>query len=231
MGDYVLYSQNYFGTEFTEKLPIFYIFFLIISLRFKVSEASAKGCSLSFKFPSSTNDSRCEGGDWGGFLSRNCCDTVFQNYLHALGIRANQTGLVYLNSSEQMSCLASMKTFKEDVFSCGIEKLTKGGGECSGYSVSDVKNKMGDDLRNLRENCELLNSGREWDPSCVSCVRSWEDIDRKQSVSVDSESLNVESYICKFAVLVSLTSGRIADQSSAKQVYKCLSHEKKYTSE
>ena len=131
-------------------------------------------------------------------------------------MRANKTGLIFLNFSEQTSCLASMKRFEEDIFICGIEKLTRGGGGCSDYSIADVANNLGDELRSLSENCKILSSDGV-DESCGSCVRSWNGIGGKHSKSTDAESM-----ICRFAVLVSLTSSMIGDEN-IKKIYECLS--------
>ena len=73
-----------------------------------------------------------------------------------LGKRANQIGQIFLNSTEQIDCLVSMKTIEGDVLNCGVEKLSSGAGRCSGYSVTDVENKLGNRLRTLGEDCKVL---------------------------------------------------------------------------
>lgn len=163
----------------------------------------------------STNSS-CEGGDWGGFLNKTCCTAAFHGYLYALGKRANKTGMIFLNSSEQTSCLASMKRLEKDVSSCGIEQLTRSSGGCSEYSIDDVAKNLGDKLESLSENCNSLSSDG-LDESCNSCSRSWNDIGWKHSKWTATESM-----ICRFAVLVSLTSSRIADENN-ERIYECLS--------
>ncbi|KAF8399276.1 hypothetical protein HHK36_015141 [Tetracentron sinense] len=181
-------------------------------------------CILKFQFPSFGNSSSCEGGgDWGGFLHNNCCGVAFPGYLYALSERANQTGQIYLNSTEQRNCLTSMKGFEGDVFGCGIEKLTSGGGGCSDFSVSDVVNQLGDGLRSLREDCKLLGSEVYWDRSCGACLRRWEEIRGPLSNSMDL--MKVEADICRFAVLVSLTSTNIEDISWVQRIYRCLREE------
>ncbi|KAK0596534.1 hypothetical protein LWI29_016574 [Acer saccharum] len=154
--------------------------------------------------------------------------TSFHRYLYALGHRTNQTGKIYLNSSEQSSCLASLKTLEGDGFGFGIEKLTSGAGGCSDYSVADVTNKLGDELRSLNENCKFMISNGEWNKTCGSCVRSWQGIRGPRSEFSDHESIENEADICRFAVMVTLTSSRMNDGIFAQNVYKCLAQENSY---
>ncbi|KAK4603721.1 hypothetical protein RGQ29_012296 [Quercus rubra] len=135
-----------------------------------------------------------EGGDWGGFLNRNICGLAFDAYLYALGMQANQTGQIYINSSEQINCLDSMKSVQGDIFGCGIEKLTRGAGGCSDFSVED---------------------------SCSSCGRTWENISGSDSTSTYADSKN-EADICRFAVLVSLTANGLEDENHVLALYRCL---------
>ncbi|KAA8548078.1 hypothetical protein F0562_004661 [Nyssa sinensis] len=207
------------GAKYPKPAISIYIFTLITTVKFAVSQFPGNDCILNFGNLSSYTSS-CEGGEWGGFLNNNCCGGLFDEYLYALGQRANQTGLIYLNSSEQMNCLNRMNSVSSDVQDCGIEKLTRGSGGCSEFSVEDVNGKLGDKLRTLKEGCKLESPAREWNQSCGSCVRSWEDI--RGTYSYNGESTEVESDICRFAVLVSLTSSRIADNIWVQKILKCL---------
>ncbi|KAK6256486.1 hypothetical protein SCA6_017791 [Theobroma cacao] len=210
-----MYMCNWHWNKHSKPVPVFCIFVLITSAQVTVSQPSTTKCSLEFESTASPSSS-CEGGDWGGFLNKNCCGAAFPGYLDALGKRANKTGLIFLSYSEQTSCLASMKRFEGDVFICGIEKLTRGAGGCSDYSVADVANKLGDELRSFSEKCKFFSSDG-FDESCDSCVRSWKDIGGTQSKFTDAESM-----ICRFAVLVSLTSSKIGDEN-IERIYECLS--------
>ncbi|KAL0014278.1 hypothetical protein SO802_001347 [Lithocarpus litseifolius] len=140
-------------------------------------------------------------------------------------MQANQTGQIYINSSEQINCLDSMKSVQGDIFGCGIEKLTRGAGGCSDFSVEDVTSRMGDDLRRLNENCELVNSDGEFEQSCSSCGRTWENISGSDSTSTYADSKN-EADICRFAVLVSLTASGLEDENHVLALYRCLGAQK-----
>ncbi|XVE83938.1 hypothetical protein DITRI_Ditri16bG0129100 [Diplodiscus trichospermus] len=210
-----MYFCNCHWNKHPKPVPIVCIFILITTVKLAASQPTTKNCSLEFEYTSASVSS-CDGGDWGQFLNKDCCGGAFPGYLDALSLRANKTGKIFLDLSEQTSCLTSMKRFEEDVFSCGIKKLTRGDGGCSDYSAADVANKLGDELRSLSENCKFL-SYDGLDESCGSCVRSWNDIGRKQSNLKDAESM-----ICRFAVLVSLTSRRIGDEN-IERIYECLS--------
>ncbi|KAH7577380.1 hypothetical protein JRO89_XS01G0242500 [Xanthoceras sorbifolium] len=229
MGKLILCSYDWRWLKYPNPPLVLCIFFMIIVVQELVlCQPSAEDCSLDFQFTLIISNSSCEGGDWGGFLPKNCSGSEFCNYLYALGHRANQTGKIFLNSSDQRSCLASMKRFEGDVFGCGIEKLTSGAGGCSDYSVADVTNKLGDELRSLNENCKFTSSVGEWNQTCGSCVRSWEGIRGSHSGFSDHESIENEADICRFAVMVALTSSRIEDEMYAQNVYKCLAEENSY---
>ncbi|KAK4845642.1 hypothetical protein QYF36_007419 [Acer negundo] len=223
MGKLILCSDNSLWLKF---LCIFSV--IIVVQELVLCQPSAEDCSLDFQYASLSSNSNCEEGDWGGFLPKNCCGSAFHRYLYALGHRANQTGKIYLNSSEQSSCLDSLKTLEGDVFGCGIEKLTSGAGGCSDYTVADVTNKLGDELRSLNENCKFMSSDGEWNTTCGSCVRSWQGIRGPRSESSDHESIENAADICRFAVMVTLTSSRINDGIFAQNVYKCLAQENSY---
>ncbi|KAL9681967.1 hypothetical protein QQ045_013759 [Rhodiola kirilowii] len=155
-------------------------------------------------------------GTWGGFLNSNCSGGEFHRYLYALGQRANLTGSIFLNSMEQRQCLVSMNennNFENDMLSCGIEKLTTGGGGCSDFSVDDVIHQLPGKLTNLKQNCE----GESITKNCGSCVASWESI-----TSSDDQVTEVEADVCRFSVLVSLTSRMFEDEKWIQSVYSCL---------
>ncbi|KAK1568399.1 hypothetical protein Q3G72_023977 [Acer saccharum] len=223
MGKLMLCSDNSLWLKF---LCIFSV--IIVVQELVLCQPSAEDCSLDFQHAPLSSNSNCDEGDWGGFLPKNCCGSAFQRYLYALGHRANQTGKIYLNSSEQSSCLDSLKILEGGVFGCGIEKLTSGPGGCSDYSVADVTNKLGVELRSLGGNCRFLSSDGEWNKTCGSCVRSWQGIRGPRSESSDQESIKNAADICRFAVMVTLTSRRINDGIFAQNVYKCLAQQNSY---
>ncbi|OMP10140.1 hypothetical protein COLO4_04780 [Corchorus olitorius] len=213
--NFIMCALNWHMNKYPNSVPIVCIFILITTVKVAVPQPSTKNCSLEFGF-SYPSDSACEKGNWGGFLSKSCCGAEFRGYLYALGLRANKTGLIFLSSSEQKSCLASMKRNQENV--CGIEKLTTGANGCSDYSLVDVSDKLGHELTSLSENCKSLSSDLS-DESCSSCVKSWKHIGRRHSNLTNSESI----MICRFAVLVSLTSSKIGDDENIGRIYECLS--------
>ena len=218
-------SHIWHRSEISKPVSIIYIFILITTLKIAVSQPPELDCSLDLKKFLALNYSDPEGGDWGGFLNRNSCGLAFDAYLYALGMQVNQTGQIYINSSEQINCLDSMKSVQGDIFGCGIEKLTRGAGGCSDFSVEDVTSRMGDDLRRLNENCELVNSDGEFEQSCCSCGRTWENISGSDSTSTYADSKN-EADICRFAVLVSLTANGLEDENHVLALYRCLGAQK-----
>ncbi|CAK9182476.1 unnamed protein product [Ilex paraguariensis] len=208
-------------------MPSFIMFVLLAFFTIMKSvfpQSPATDCILDIQFSSSDNNSNCIAGNWDGFLENNCCGSAFGGYLHALGRRANQTGLIFLNSNEQKDCLSSAKSIDRNVFSCGIEKLTSGSGGCSDYSVMDVVNKLGNRLRSLGEDCKLLdmNTGK-FDKGCNACQRRWTEMG--VSSNDTNDSMKVEADVCRFALLVSLTSQSINDEKWVQEIYKCLGNE------
>ncbi|KAK2990843.1 hypothetical protein RJ640_016161 [Escallonia rubra] len=183
-------------------------------------EPSAIYCVLDIQSSQSGNNSSCESGNWDGFLDNDCCGSAFNGYLHALGQRANETGEIFLNSTEQKVCLNSMKSNNGYILSCGIEKLTSGAGSCSDYSIKDVTNKLGYQLRSLDEDCKVLGSDGKSSEGWTACSRGWEKIGGPSNTTNDA--MKVESDVCRFAVLVSLTSKRIYDEEWLQAIYKCL---------
>ncbi|XP_057774610.1 putative L-type lectin-domain containing receptor kinase V.2 [Salvia miltiorrhiza] len=167
-------------------------------------------CVVDMKSPSSWNDSRVVGGKWGGFLSNNTCSQTLEKYLYALAKNANKTGEIFLNITQQKGCFT-----EKDVSSCGIERLTSGRGGCSDYSVRDVINQQGTQLQNLDEGCKSSGSDEE----CSSCLKRWEQMANFTSNGSNGEE---EVDICRFSVLVTLTSRRISDMGWIDSIYTCL---------
>ncbi|GMJ13189.1 hypothetical protein HRI_004988100 [Hibiscus trionum] len=191
------------------------VFALFSALDFAFSDTSAAGnCILDIK-----KETNCVSGNWAGFIDGGCCGGAFEEYLHALGRRANLTKAIYLNATQQNNCLTAMESFEKDVYSCGIQKLTSGAGGCSDYTVADVIDKMGDRFRNLQEDCKVLGTGQGSDQSCHTCLRSWETIngssDNKQEPSGDAD-------VCRFAALVSMISNRVDDENWVLAAFQCL---------
>ncbi|RXH69777.1 hypothetical protein DVH24_007033 [Malus domestica] len=102
-------------------------------------------CVLDVQDSSAWHGTSCEAGNWGGFIS-NCCEQLSMITYAPWG-----TGQLFLNSTEQTNCLISMKGIKDDVLSCGIDKITSGAGGCSDYTKVD-------------------------DQARSACLRRWEEI-------------------------------------------------------
>ncbi|KAI4328241.1 hypothetical protein L6164_020613 [Bauhinia variegata] len=170
-------------------------------------QASIDECVLDIQSPSPLNSSNCRLHTWGGFIN-SCCGLNFDDYLYALALQANQTGKIFLSSSEQKACLSNFT-------GCGIEKLTIGAGACSDYTVNDVINKLGDNLRKIDDGCMSLSTENG---TCGACLRRWEEI----TAASDSADTDVGTNLCGFAVLISLTSFRIYDRQSIEALYECL---------
>jgi len=194
---------------------------VFINLHLASSQTSVYNCVLNIQFSSSLINSNCELYHWGGFTN-GCCGPYFDDYLYDLGPKANQTGKIFLNSSEQKNCIASMEAFNKKFTCYGIEKITSGVGGCSDYTITDVISKIGDNFRRLNEDCMPLSRNGRPNETCTKCLKTWEDIIAKSDSTRESESANASDYLCRFAVLVSLTSTRIYDRESIQEVYKCL---------
>ncbi|CAN4079264.1 unnamed protein product [Withania somnifera] len=219
------YSRN--RTKHLNVITGICIFNLINTFCLAFSQRSAADCILQLGKFSVAYNVGDEGGNWGNFLNNEACEGSFQDYLYAMGIRANETGQVYLSSTQQTNCLTKMNDEGKgvDVFGCGIEKLTKAGGSCSGFSVDDVSMKLGNKLGSLSYNCQFQHTAHDKGGHlCESCVNSWKDI--KQMNSENDKYAEIESDICRFAVLISLTSTRITDQLWLRKLYNCLSNQK-----
>ncbi|GFS35489.1 hypothetical protein Acr_00g0040100 [Actinidia rufa] len=223
MDEPISYTQIWHDTRYRKLITMIYIFVLNNTIKFSVSQLSGTDCVLNFQILSSTNNSSCERGEWGGFLNNNCCGGAFGDYLYALGKRANQTGKIFLDKKEQRDCLTAEGKIGEGshVLGCGIEKLTRGGGGCSDFAVDDVNSRLGNELRSLEESCKFQGPDEEGNQLCSSCVRAWKDI-RGTHSNENGEVEDGKSDICRFAVLVTLTSSRIEDQMWIRKVYKCL---------
>lgn len=192
---------------------------LIITVNFEFSQTLETDCILNIQSSTSLHSSKGEASNWGGFIN-NSCRAVFYEYLHALGRLANQTGQIYLNFTEQGNCLGSMKGIDENIMGCGMEKLTSGGGGCSDYAVKDVNIKLRNRLKNLGEGCEGLDLDGKSGQACSECFRRWKEIGAASDNG--RESMKVEADVCRFAVLVTLTSSRIDDEKWVNATYDCL---------
>ncbi|XP_028794854.1 receptor-like protein kinase HERK 1 [Neltuma alba] len=196
----------------------FILLLLFITLDQACSQTSAADCILGIQSSTSLNNSNspdCELRSWGGFIN-SCCDGLdFNAYLYASGMSANQSGKIYLNSSEQETCLASM-----NIKGCGVEKLRTGAGGCSDLSVIDVMDKLGEKLRRLDEDCMALSKAEK--ETCTACLRRWEEISAISIDKKESGSADFDANICRFAVLISLTSIRLYDRDLIQAVCECL---------
>ncbi|KAI3467511.1 hypothetical protein Pfo_024174 [Paulownia fortunei] len=197
-----------------------YILALSVIFHFSFLQALAEECVLDMRIPSSWNDSKDMEGNWGGFLNNNSCGLPFGRYLYALAMKANKTGDIFLNIKGQKDCLSTLNTTKKDVFNCGIERLTSGTGGCSDYDVTDVVTELGSALQNLDEGCKNLGSNGESDEECNSCLGRWEQM--AGSANTSNGLIREEVDICRFSVLVSLTSRRINDVGWIQSIYTCL---------
>ncbi|CAJ1940093.1 unnamed protein product [Sphenostylis stenocarpa] len=207
--------------NFQGKSSLLLLLLLFITLYLGSSQTSVYNCVLDIQSSSSLVSSNCELYNWGGFTN-GCCGPYFGDYLYSLGLRANQTGEVFLSPSEQKNCIASMEAFDKKFNCYGIEKLTRGTNGCSDYTIADVINQFGYNLGRLEEDCMPLSTNGRPNETCTNCLKAWENISAKPDNTRGSESANVSSYLCRFAVLVSLTSTRIYDRESILRVYKCL---------
>ncbi|KAJ9564106.1 hypothetical protein OSB04_000072 [Centaurea solstitialis] len=194
------------------------------SIKTAISQPSLAQCPLHFENLTTSQNFTCEEGTWNDFLSDKCCKGPFNVYLDALALRANQTGEIYLNSTEQTSCLTQMNDTVTDVFSCGIDKLTNGVNGCSDFSVQDVLTELGTEVDGLLAGCRLLGygggGGGDWGRSCGNCVRRWNEIKGITSRDGDAD-------LCRFAVLTSLTGSRIDDYVWMQNIHKCLGEQVK----
>ncbi|KAF4355507.1 hypothetical protein F8388_015261, partial [Cannabis sativa] len=141
------------------------------------------------------------------------CGEAFDDYLYGLAQRANQSNnhqKLFLNSTEQNSCIDN-----NDISGCGFEKLTSGVGGCSDFSSNDVVNNLGNKLNELEEDCKFLGS-----IACSSCLKRWEEIVAKDGNETKKEE--TETMVCGFAVLISLSSGRVKDENWIHTLYRCL---------
>lgn len=207
--------------KFQRKSSLLLLLLLFITLHLAYSQTPVYNCVLDIQFSSFLTSSNCKLYNWGGFTN-GCCGLYFSDYLYALGLRANQTGKIFLSSSDQNNCLTSLKALDKNLTCYGIEKLISGVGGCSDYTVTDVINQLGDNFRRLNEECIPLSINGKPNETCTKCLKAWEDISAKPVTTRGSESANISAYLCMFAVLVSLTSTRIYERESIQEVYNCL---------
>ncbi|KAL8218926.1 hypothetical protein R6Q57_022299 [Mikania cordata] len=185
------------------------MFWILLVFVFITSILATDECVLNIQ-PSSS----CESANWDGFLGYECCESAIEEYLSALAIHANQTGSVFLNSSQQQSCRPLLEGSNgRNLLSCGVEKLVTGSGSCSDFSLTDVANKLESWLTGLEQDCELLESRN----TCSSCYERWQKIG---AMTVNSSVEETE--ICRFAVLVLMVTRKITDQKLVQAVYQCL---------
>ncbi|KAK9104509.1 hypothetical protein Scep_021353 [Stephania cephalantha] len=201
-------------------LVFFFIFTLCTNSGTSASQDAVPHCSLNFESSFHEGRSNCNGGYWGGFLKKNCCETPFELYLSSLSEKANRTGTIYVNATEQMSCLTSLKSYQGDALGCGFKKLTSGSGGCSDFSVADVVDKLGDELGRLDRDCKHLEPLGEVDQGCNACLKTWGKL--ALSINSNKEFAASETDVCRFAVLVSLLSRRITDDKWIRKFYECL---------
>uniref|UniRef100_M0ZY60 non-specific serine/threonine protein kinase n=1 Tax=Solanum tuberosum TaxID=4113 RepID=M0ZY60_SOLTU len=117
-----------------------------------------------------------------------------------------------------MDCLTLMNNNSTDIFSCGIEKLTSGAGGCSDYSEIDVLNEIGSRLNSLRDDCRLMDSEGGLTKGCNKCLKTWREI----AYTSKNDSMKLEDDICRFSMLILLTSQRVADESWIDKIFHCL---------
>lgn len=197
------------------------VFLSVINLM--LLQTSGTNCTLDIEL-SATNDLSCGSSNWGGFIKEDCC-RAFDDYLYALSRRANLSGDIFLNASEQKSCLISMGRSDTNVSGCGIEKLSTGAGGCSDYYVEDVFHKLGKRLKSLKEDCEdlSLKSDDTSEETCMACLRRWGEIGGPSDDQV--ESVKDKADVCKYAVLVTLIGSRVDDTEWGLAVLECLSQQ------
>ncbi|KAL5974485.1 hypothetical protein ACLOJK_031150 [Asimina triloba] len=197
-----------------------FTFAFVTVINVAAMQPSTPNCTLDFKTSTFGDVTGCGGGDWGGFLSNNCCGIVLNEYLYVLGEIANQNGQIFLDAAEQSTCLNSMKNFDGHVSSCMINRLVRGNGGCSNLTIGDVTRKWGSELRSLDDGCMLSDYKGGKDQMCGFCLRKWDEIGGSFHVSdtVDKADENV----CRFAILVTLMSSRINDERWVQAVYTCL---------
>lgn len=211
MATSLLFSTSLFRLHYNSYLILVFSFFTVT--KFALSQ---NNCVLDIQYPLSDENSTCKGGGWDGFFNNSCCESTFNGFLYALAKKANETGKIFPTSSEQKECLTSMKGIDRVVFSCGLEKLTSGGGGCSDYSIADVAIILGNDLRKLGRDCEFLGSDNNSNTTCGACS------DRLEDIRVSANNSKAQTDVCKFAALITLTSQRVDDVKWVQALYQCL---------
>lgn len=156
-------------------------------------------------------------------MKQSCCKGVFEEYLYALGMRANKTGQVYLDSAELSNCLSTIENADVHSSGCDFDKLMISRVGCSNSSVDEISKRLEGNLINLRENCEFSTVYEEGDQTCASCLKHWKEI--KVTQAENGAFTDMDSEICRFTVLVSLTSTRIKDEKWVNEVYNCLGNQ------
>ncbi|KAI3974293.1 hypothetical protein MKX01_030962 [Papaver californicum] len=97
------------------------------------------------------------------------------------------------------------------------------------FSVADVESSLGSESACLENDCTFSSNNDEqvWNQVCINCMKCWEDM--KGSSIHSGEVETTESHVCRFVVLVSLTSKRIDDRRWALLVYRCLGSLEEYS--
>ncbi|XP_027358789.1 probable serine/threonine-protein kinase PBL21 [Abrus precatorius] len=213
------WNWNWNRTVFPTSILLVCMFILINTMKFAISLALDTECSLKIQL---LNDSSCQEGNWHELMHSKCCGEAFDSYLYALAQHANLTGRVYLDSTEQRNCLSRVKGFKDDIFGCGIENLTSGGGGCSDLLVADVWNKLGNELKSLDEKCQFQTSGNGYEQSCSLCLRPWKTTGETSSRKTNVKAEKIEDDLCRIAVIVTLISSKIENEMYVHTVLRCL---------
>lgn len=203
------------------KFRIFSIF-LLANLAINSHSIHASTCVLDMEIPSSWNDSSSMEGNWGGFLKNESCARTLERYLYALAKNANETGEIFQNTTDQKVCFNAINITEEDVLSCGIERLSSGRGGCSDYSLKDVVNEEKTQLQSLDEGCKNSESESSSNEECSSCLKRWEEMSIAAHNSTSNGTSREEVDVCRFSILVSLTSRRISDMGWIESIYACL---------
>ncbi|KAB2624711.1 LRR receptor-like serine/threonine-protein kinase [Pyrus ussuriensis x Pyrus communis] len=184
------------------ELPLMIVLFLFLCvLTFSFSKTLDIECVLDVQDSSAWHGTSSEAGNWGGFIN-SCCEQLSMITYTPWG-----TGHLFLNSTEQTNYLISMKGIKDDVLSCGIDKITSGAGGCSDYTKVDVFDNLRNTLEILDEGCNLL--GR---------VKSGKRLYYQRKMR-SHQNLKL---ICSFSVLVTLTSRRIDDKNWVSALHESL---------
>ncbi|PHT33514.1 hypothetical protein CQW23_25314 [Capsicum baccatum] len=77
----------------------------------------------------------------------------------------------------------------------------------------DVENKLGSRLKSLRDDCRLMDSGGGLKTKgCNKCLRTWREIAKNDMTKLEDD-------ICRFSMLILLTSQRVSDESWVDKIF------------